>query len=121
MRGERLSWLQQEQSLTATEAEKQILSAALLVDLEFARNGPGVRATMIVTNSAGEQRFKTTAESKSLDAALLAPLIEDALTGLHVAPIASKTDHRLESQRFFREAQLRWSFKERATDRKSVV
>ena len=109
---QRLSWLQQEQKLTATEADRQLLSAALLVDIEFARSDAGVQATLIATNSAGQAQWKATAQSKALDAQLLTRLVESALTELKAPPLASRSDHHLESQRFFREAQQRWSFKE---------
>ena len=108
----RLAWLQQEQNLTATPGDKQLLSSILQADLEFSRVADGVRATVIVTDASGRQVHKATSEAKRLDATLLAPLMDSVLRGLHAKPTDTPTNGLRESQRFFREAQLRWSFKE---------
>ena len=111
----RLGWLQQEQTLTATESDRKLLSSTLQADLQFSRQADGVRATVIVTDAAGRRVHQATAEAKQLDATLLVPLVESVLRGLNAKPLAGSTDRLRESRRFFREAQLRWSFKAHST------
>ena len=108
----RLGWLQQEQALTATESDRTLLSSTLQADLQFSRQPDGVRATVIVTDAAGRRLHTATADAKQLDASLVAPLVESLLRGLNAKPTATPANGLRESQRFFREAQQRWSFKE---------
>ena len=108
----RLGWLQQERTLTATETDRKLLSSALQADLQFARQADGVRATVIVTDAAGQRIHTATADAKQLDATLVAPLVEALLRGLNAKPTVTPSNGLRESQRFFREAEQRWSFKE---------
>ncbi len=107
----RLSWLQQERGLAATEAEQKLLASMVLVDVEFSRHANGVRAAINLIDSKGVALHRATAESKSLDVSLLAPLADAVRKPLQVAPASTPTDSVRESRRFLREARLNWSFK----------
>lgn len=108
----RLAWLQQEQNLTAAPDARQLLSSILQADLEFSRHEHGVRATLLVTDTAGRQIHKVSSEARQLDATLLGPLIEGVSRGLNVQQVSAASHRPREARRYFREAQLRLSYRD---------
>ncbi|MGB4709705.1 MAG: CsgG/HfaB family protein [Fuerstiella sp.] len=106
----RLASLQQEQNLSSTAANSELVSSVLQADIEFSKSEDGVQATLLVTDSLGRQVHKSTSTAQLLDLSLMVPLVESLSRGLKLSHSHSVPNRRYESERYYREAKQRWSY-----------
>lgn len=106
----RLEQVTRERVLADDPARKQLLASLTVVNLDIERDGEGLRATALLTDSAGKSLGKETATAREGDAAGLAAALAAALSrDEKLRPAAGQMDLRTEAARFAAEAEFRIS------------
>ncbi len=92
----------------ANGAGDALLPSLRMLELEFARDGAGVRASVVLTSLAGQFRARTNVSIATLDTATLSRRLAEAVAGLLDAKMPAVDGGRFaEAQRFGREAEIR--------------
>ncbi len=121
-----LKHLNEEQALIGEETAARILSATVLIDLQFEKAGRSIRAKALLTDSNGREVGTVSVDERELDAKTIQLLADRVLAALHAAPTRDNattpneaaSDEALaarrsrESDRYLREARLMESFRQ---------
>jgi hypothetical protein len=112
----RLEHLNKEKALPVARDSTELLTAVLVLDLEFGRPrlGAGLRATAIVSDGRGKPLHRASVEGADRNGGdVIEPLLQELLKYLRVAAAPQPVKPEQESARFFHEGEKAWSHKER--------